>query len=52
MAELVGFEWDLKHFWDWIFFGGNSEKGSIRKRTENRVTSWTKLFWGNFGILR
>jgi hypothetical protein len=29
--------------------GTSSEKGYRRKSTENRVTSWTKLFWGNLG---
>jgi hypothetical protein len=33
-------------------FGGWSEKGSSRECTENWVTRWTFLFWGNFGVLR
>jgi hypothetical protein len=28
------------------------EKGSSRKTTENRVTSWRNLFWGNLTVLR
>jgi hypothetical protein len=30
----------------------SSEKGCSRKTTENRVTSWGFIFWGNYGILR
>jgi hypothetical protein len=36
---------------NWIF-GGISEKGSTRKRTENRVTRWSLMFWGNSAVLR
>jgi hypothetical protein len=36
----------------WIFLEENSEKGCSRKCTENRVASWTFLFWGNLGVLR
>jgi hypothetical protein len=36
---------------DWNFWLGflrvGSEKGSTRKHTENWVTSWGFLFWGN-----
>jgi hypothetical protein len=34
------------------FFGECSKKGSTRKHTKNRVTSWTIMFWGNLSILR
>jgi hypothetical protein len=34
------------------FLGHNSEKGSTRKHTEKRVTSWGILFWGNLAISR
>jgi hypothetical protein len=33
-------------------FGSWSEKGSSREDTENRVTSWTFMFWGNLENLR
>jgi hypothetical protein len=45
-------EGNLESFWKVGNFGTWSEKGSTRKGTENRVTSWTLLFWGNFGVLR
>jgi hypothetical protein len=35
----------------WVF-GRTSEKGSTRKHTEKRVTSWTKMFWGNLAVSR
>jgi hypothetical protein len=34
------------------FWRTSSEKGNTRKRTGNRVTSWSLLFWGNLGNLR
>jgi hypothetical protein len=34
------------------FWLASSEKGNTRKHTENRVTSWRKMFRGNFGVLR
>jgi hypothetical protein len=34
------------------FLGECSKKGSTRKYTKNRVTSWTNVFWGNSEVLR
>jgi hypothetical protein len=45
-------ERNLESFWEIGNFGGWSEKGSTRKRTENWVTSWTFLFWRNLRDLR
>jgi hypothetical protein len=41
----------VRDFGDWISKGG-SEKGSTRKHTGIRVTSWRNLFWGNLRDLR
>jgi hypothetical protein len=39
-----------------FFFAGilrsGSEKGCSRKRTKNRVTSWSFMYWGNLTVLR
>jgi Leu/Phe-tRNA-protein transferase len=35
-----------------VFLGESSKKGSKRKHTEKRVTSWKTLFWGNLAISR
>jgi hypothetical protein len=35
----------------WLF-GGTSEKGSTRKHTENWVTRWREMFWGNLEVSR
>jgi hypothetical protein len=51
-AKIQGIEWRLEKFlgnWD---LGPSSEKGSSRKHTENRVTRWRKLFWGNSAFSR
>jgi hypothetical protein len=45
-------ECDLEIFEVWNFWDPGSEKGSTRKHTENRVTRWIKMFWGNLAILR
>jgi hypothetical protein len=42
----------LERIWGWNFWKVGSEKGSSRKYTEIRVTSWNKLFWGNLTVLR
>jgi hypothetical protein len=34
------------------FLKGGSEKGSTRKHTGNRVTSWISLFWRNLEVSR
>jgi hypothetical protein len=46
--------WGNFGFWSelernfWLdFWETSSEKGCSRKTTENRVTRWRKLFWGN-----
>jgi hypothetical protein len=52
MAKIRSIGWDLERFLvNWVF-GGISEKGSRRKHTGNRVTSWSLLYWGNSGVLR
>jgi hypothetical protein len=51
-AEIRGFGRIWEVFWGFGFLGGTSEKGSTRKYTENWVTRWTKLFWGNLAFLR
>jgi hypothetical protein len=38
-------------FWAGVLRGG-SEKGSTRKDTENWVTRWRNVVWGNLGFLR
>jgi hypothetical protein len=40
----------LKHFLGIVVLGESSKKGSTRKYTENWVTSWRTLFWGNSGF--
>jgi hypothetical protein len=51
-AKIGGIEWDWERIWVIWIFGGTSEKGSTRKHTEKRVTSWSKMFWRNLSILR
>jgi hypothetical protein len=50
--KLWSFGRNLKQFWEFNFWGGTSEKGSTRNRTENRVTRYIKMFGGISGGLR
>jgi hypothetical protein len=52
MAEMTGIEWDWNDLRNLEFLRPGSEKGNRRKHTENWVTRWRNLFWGNFGVLR
>jgi hypothetical protein len=46
-------KWPGMNLFFWTDFSkAGSEKGSTRKHTENRVTRWMKLFWGNLGDSR
>jgi hypothetical protein len=47
-AKKWGIEWELKRIEVWNFLGSTSEKGSTRKDTGNRVTSWSFLLLGEF----
>jgi hypothetical protein len=49
---MVGIEWELEGFENWILKEEISEKGNARKHTGNRVTRRSKMFWRNFGNLR
>jgi hypothetical protein len=51
-AEIEVTDWDLEDFGDLVLRRTNSEKGSTRKHTGNRVTRWTNVFWRNSGISR
>jgi hypothetical protein len=42
----------LKDFLGIVVLEESSEKGSSRKHTENRVTRWRIMFWGNSAVLR
>jgi hypothetical protein len=43
---------ELERFLVEEFWRTSSEKGYRRKYTENRVTRWRFLYWGNLAILR